>query len=170
MPSSSSVLTERGNVISYSVVLLALHGGAWRTVRVYDNAHGANEMHRYTLAGGKQPAELVHAAPPEEARRGIRRRACPSSGGAPRAASRRPSLAQGSRKSALSPRSADPTDAASAAPRGHSDDKRGLEKCSSLLLSDCSVVLVLESFPFAWRGLCAAGDMSLVTARFVTSS
>jgi hypothetical protein len=65
-------LTERGNVISYSVVLLALHGGAWRTVRVYDNAHGANEMHRYTLAGGKQPAELVHAGEAGEAMRAAR--------------------------------------------------------------------------------------------------
>src|SRR5688572_5933545 len=46
-------LTERGKVISYSVVLLALHEDAWHAVRVHDNAHGANEMHRCTLAGGK---------------------------------------------------------------------------------------------------------------------
>lgn len=43
------------------MVLLALHEGEWHTVRVYDNAHGANEMHRYTLAEGKQAAEPVHA-------------------------------------------------------------------------------------------------------------
>jgi hypothetical protein len=41
-------------------------------LRVYDNAHGANEMHRYTLAGGKQPAELVHAGEAGEAMRAAR--------------------------------------------------------------------------------------------------
>jgi hypothetical protein len=65
-------LTERASVISYSVVLLALHEGAWHTVRVYDNAHGANEMHRYTVAGGKQPAEPVHAGEAGEAMRSAR--------------------------------------------------------------------------------------------------
>lgn len=49
--------TERGRVVSYSVVLLAVHDGRWQTVRVYDNAHGQNEMHRHTASGGKQPAE-----------------------------------------------------------------------------------------------------------------
>jgi hypothetical protein len=39
-------------------VLLALHEGSWRTVRVYDNAHGEHEMHRYTLRSGKQTAEI----------------------------------------------------------------------------------------------------------------
>jgi hypothetical protein len=32
----------------------------------------ANEMHRYTLAGGKQPAELVHAPEAGEAMRAAR--------------------------------------------------------------------------------------------------
>jgi hypothetical protein len=41
-------------------------------VRVYDNAHGANEMHRYTLAGGKQPAAPVHAGDACEAMRAAR--------------------------------------------------------------------------------------------------
>jgi len=50
-------VTERGAVISYSVVLVAQHQGAWHTIRVYDNAHGRNEVHRHTLAGGKQQAE-----------------------------------------------------------------------------------------------------------------
>lgn len=39
---------------------------------VYDNAHGANEMHRYTVAGGKQPAEPVHAGETGEAMRSAR--------------------------------------------------------------------------------------------------
>jgi len=30
------------------------------TVRVYDGAHGENELHRYTRQGGKQPAEIFH--------------------------------------------------------------------------------------------------------------
>lgn len=42
-------VTERGVVISYSVVLVAQHRGAWQTIRVYDNAHGQNEMHRHAL-------------------------------------------------------------------------------------------------------------------------
>ncbi len=50
-------VTERGAVISYSVVLVARHQQAWHTIRVYDNAHGRNEFHRHALAGGKQPAE-----------------------------------------------------------------------------------------------------------------
>jgi len=60
-------VTERGAVISYSVVLVAQHQGAWHTIRVYDNAHGRNEVHRHTLAGGKQPAEPF--SPASSARR-----------------------------------------------------------------------------------------------------
>ncbi len=50
-------VTERGAVISYSVVLVARHQEAWHTIRVYDNAHGRNELHRHTASAGKQPAE-----------------------------------------------------------------------------------------------------------------
>jgi hypothetical protein len=31
-----------------------------QTVRLYDGAHGENELHRYTREGGKQPAEVFH--------------------------------------------------------------------------------------------------------------
>jgi len=48
--------TERGKVLSYSVVLLALHGGRWQTIRVYDNAHGQNEMHRHSAPTGESAA------------------------------------------------------------------------------------------------------------------
>jgi len=65
-------MTERGKVMGYSVVLLVLREGDWHTVRVYDNAHGANEMHRYTLAECKQAAEPVHAGEPGEAMRATR--------------------------------------------------------------------------------------------------
>ncbi len=49
--------TELGKVISYSIVLLVFHDSRWQTVRVYDNAHGENEMHRHTVSGGKEAAE-----------------------------------------------------------------------------------------------------------------
>lgn len=52
--------SERGAVVSYAVVLLALDGGRWHAVRVYDNAHERSEMHRHTLSGGKQAAEPFH--------------------------------------------------------------------------------------------------------------
>ena len=65
-------MTEQRAVISYSVVLLALHDGSWHTVRVYDNAHGTNEVHRHTIAQGKRPAEPVHAGEAGEAMRAAR--------------------------------------------------------------------------------------------------
>lgn len=65
-------LSERRRVLSYAVVLLTLHEGAWRPVRVYDNAHGRNEMHRHTLRGGKRPAEEFHAGDFGEAMRTAR--------------------------------------------------------------------------------------------------
>jgi hypothetical protein len=64
--------TERGGVVSHAVVLLVLHGGNWQTVRVYDNAHGRNEMHRHTLSGGKQPAEVFQSGDFGEAMRAAR--------------------------------------------------------------------------------------------------
>ena len=42
------------------VLLLALNGST-ETIRVYDGAHGHNEMHRYKQSGGKQPGEPFHA-------------------------------------------------------------------------------------------------------------
>lgn len=64
--------TERGVVVSYAVVLLALHEDRWHTVRVYDNAHGQNEMHRHTLSSGKQAAESFHEGDFGEAMRAAR--------------------------------------------------------------------------------------------------
>jgi hypothetical protein len=60
-------LTQRGTLTRYRVVLVAWHADAWHTVRVYDNAHGVNDMHRHTLSGGKQPAETFHHGTPGEA-------------------------------------------------------------------------------------------------------
>jgi len=53
-------LTVRGTVVDYTVVLTFSAGGGLETVRVYDSAHGFNEMHRYTRAGGKQEGIEVH--------------------------------------------------------------------------------------------------------------
>jgi hypothetical protein len=61
--------TAREAVIEYSVVLLALDGAQWRTVRLYDNAHGAHDMHRYTRSGDKQPAQAFHQGTAAEAMR-----------------------------------------------------------------------------------------------------
>jgi hypothetical protein len=52
--------TKRRDVVDYSVTLTALERGRRRTIRVYDGAHGVNEMHRYTREGGKQPAIVFH--------------------------------------------------------------------------------------------------------------
>ena len=65
-------LTERGEVTSYAVVLLGRYQGGWSPVRVYDNAHGQNEVHRHTLKGGKQAAEPFHQGAAAEAMRAAR--------------------------------------------------------------------------------------------------
>jgi hypothetical protein len=52
--------TVRRDVVDYSIVLLVEVDGGLETVRLYDGAHGENEMHRYTRKSGKQPAEIVH--------------------------------------------------------------------------------------------------------------
>jgi hypothetical protein len=54
--------TTRGReVIDYAVVLTVDEDGEAVTVRVYDGAHGVNEMHRHDRAGAKAPAASFHA-------------------------------------------------------------------------------------------------------------
>lgn len=54
--------TTDGRVVTdYAVVLLYVSKGTVETIRVYDGAHGHNEMHRYVSGGGKQPGEAFHA-------------------------------------------------------------------------------------------------------------
>lgn len=65
-------LTEHGRVTSYAVVLLVREQGHLEPVRVYDNAHGQNDMHRHTRAGGKQAAERFSESPSGEAMRAAR--------------------------------------------------------------------------------------------------
>jgi hypothetical protein len=52
--------TDIRDVTDYAVVLLVEEDERMETVRVYDGAHGENEMHRYTREGGKQAAEVFH--------------------------------------------------------------------------------------------------------------
>jgi hypothetical protein len=53
--------TDAREITDYAVVLLLNHDGSTETIRVYDGAHGHNEMHRYTRSEGKQPGERFHA-------------------------------------------------------------------------------------------------------------
>lgn len=49
-------------IIDYAVVLTVDdEDGEAMTVRVYDGAHGVNEMHRHDRTGAKDPAESFHA-------------------------------------------------------------------------------------------------------------
>ncbi len=58
--------TEHGEAVGYAVTLAAEENGELHTVRVYDNAHGEPEMHRYNRAGEKQPAEQAPGATASE--------------------------------------------------------------------------------------------------------
>jgi len=52
--------TQGSDVLDYAVVVLLETADRLRTVRVYDGAHGHNEMHRYTRSGGKEPGAVFH--------------------------------------------------------------------------------------------------------------
>ena len=53
--------TKGRDVVDYAVVLLLDTGEGLETIRVYDGAHGHNEMHRYTRGEGKQPGTPFHS-------------------------------------------------------------------------------------------------------------
>jgi len=52
--------THRRDVIDYAIVLLIDVDGELETVRVYDGAHGVNELHRYGRHVGNDAAEVFH--------------------------------------------------------------------------------------------------------------
>jgi hypothetical protein len=54
-------MTSARGVIDYSIVLLMEENGQAHTVRLYDGAHGVNELHRYTRLEGKHAAETFHS-------------------------------------------------------------------------------------------------------------
>ena len=54
--------TRRREIVDYAVVLTVDdNDGSPTTVRVFDGAHGTNEMHRFDQSGRKSEAEIVHA-------------------------------------------------------------------------------------------------------------
>lgn len=65
-------VTERGEVVDYAVVLTVAEGGSVHTVRVYDYAHGVNEVHRHARAAGKQAGVPFHHGTAGEAMRAAR--------------------------------------------------------------------------------------------------
>ena len=52
--------TSGPKVESYSVVLLLETDNGIETIRLYDSAHGFNEMHRYRQGDGKQRGVPFH--------------------------------------------------------------------------------------------------------------
>jgi hypothetical protein len=53
--------TLRGKVVGYSILLLLPTAEGTETIRVFDSAHGYNEMHRYTSVAGKQDGKEFHS-------------------------------------------------------------------------------------------------------------
>lgn len=53
--------TDGREVTDYAVVLMLTAGTGTETIRVYDGAHGSNELHRYTRSEGKQPGSPFHS-------------------------------------------------------------------------------------------------------------
>ena len=53
--------TDRREVVDYAVILTVESEQGEATVRVYDGAHGVNDMHRYSQGGEKAPATAFHA-------------------------------------------------------------------------------------------------------------
>jgi hypothetical protein len=53
--------TRRRDVTNYAVLLTIEEEGKRLAVRLYDGAHGVNEMHRYTQNQRKELAEIFHS-------------------------------------------------------------------------------------------------------------
>lgn len=53
--------TDNNHVVNYAVVLMIDGEDGIQTVRVYDGAHGVNDMHRHDTRGLKLPATMFHA-------------------------------------------------------------------------------------------------------------
>jgi len=51
---------ESGVIVDYAVVLVLPHADGEQTIRVFDGAHGVNDMHRHTRSRGKASAEAFH--------------------------------------------------------------------------------------------------------------
>ena len=53
--------TQGRDVVDYAVVLLLDTENGSETIRVYDSAHGHNEMHRHARSKGKQRGTPFHS-------------------------------------------------------------------------------------------------------------
>jgi hypothetical protein len=53
--------TDRRAIVDYAVILTVDDDGREATIRVYDGAHGINDMHRHDRRGEKAPATAFHA-------------------------------------------------------------------------------------------------------------
>ncbi len=53
--------TDRRMIVDYAVILTVDDEEGEATVRVYDGAHGVNDMHRHNRRGEKAPATAFHA-------------------------------------------------------------------------------------------------------------
>ena len=53
--------TVRGTMVDYVVVLTRWAESNVETIRIYDGAHGVNEMHRFTRSAGKQDGVEIHS-------------------------------------------------------------------------------------------------------------
>ena len=53
--------TDRRTVVDYAVILTVDDVDTEATVRVYDGAHGVNDLHRHNRRGEKAPAASFHA-------------------------------------------------------------------------------------------------------------
>jgi hypothetical protein len=56
-----STVTRGPEVTDYAIVLIVNRDGRTETIRVYDGAHGHNEMHRYSPTEGKQSGVAFHS-------------------------------------------------------------------------------------------------------------
>ncbi|MGN6201682.1 MAG: hypothetical protein ACTHNY_04690 [Solirubrobacterales bacterium] len=52
--------TSGASVVNYSLALVVREGEIAETIRVYDGAHGFNELHRFTRRDGKQQGVPFH--------------------------------------------------------------------------------------------------------------
>jgi hypothetical protein len=53
--------TDRRMIVDYAVIITVDDEEGEATVRVYDGAHGVNDMHRHNRRGEKAPATAFHA-------------------------------------------------------------------------------------------------------------
>jgi hypothetical protein len=63
------IVVERSSAhpVRYAIVLLALRGGTWHTVRTFDNAHNPEEHHEHRYIGTEKQAPAITHGPVNDA-------------------------------------------------------------------------------------------------------